>query len=449
MTTSRKPRLVVLTDIGGDPDDQQSLIRLLTYANEFTIEGIIPELWSGNEHARRGIDAESQMQLVREIISAYGEVQANLARHAAGYPDAGYLNSCLKRGMVNVPTSLEGDPGPAEKVIGEGKDTEGSDWIIAVVDREDPRPVNVAVWGGPADLAQALWRVRRDRSQAELERFLAKIRVHTIGDQDATGPWIRRHFPALFYILNMSRSGKKLSSCYRGMYLGGDETLTSAEWVKENIAQEHGPLGRLYPLQTWTAPNPHGCLKEGDTPSWFYFLENGLNVPGRPDWGGWGGRFTKNGSFFQDALDTEAGETSHRATVFRWRAAFQNDFAARMDWCVKPATVANHPPLAALVGAPPTRAPHFIAAHPGETLTLDASASTDPDGDSLCFSWWMYQEAGTYTGPVELHEADTPVCRLPVPEDAGGHQLHIILEVQDDGEPPLTTYRRVVVEISA
>ena len=36
-----KPRLLVLTDIGGDPDDQQSMIRLLLYANEFDFEGLI------------------------------------------------------------------------------------------------------------------------------------------------------------------------------------------------------------------------------------------------------------------------------------------------------------------------------------------------------------------------------------------------------------------------
>ena len=36
-----KPRVLILTDIGGDPDDQQSLIRLLVYANEFEIEGLV------------------------------------------------------------------------------------------------------------------------------------------------------------------------------------------------------------------------------------------------------------------------------------------------------------------------------------------------------------------------------------------------------------------------
>ena len=38
-----KPRLLVLTDIGVDPDDPQSLIRLLVHSNEFQIEAMIPE----------------------------------------------------------------------------------------------------------------------------------------------------------------------------------------------------------------------------------------------------------------------------------------------------------------------------------------------------------------------------------------------------------------------
>ena len=38
---NERPRLVVLTDIGGDPDDTQSMIRLMTYSNEFEIEGLI------------------------------------------------------------------------------------------------------------------------------------------------------------------------------------------------------------------------------------------------------------------------------------------------------------------------------------------------------------------------------------------------------------------------
>src|SRR5690349_1059874 len=36
-----KPRVFVLTDIGNEPDDQMSLVRLLVYSNEFELEGLV------------------------------------------------------------------------------------------------------------------------------------------------------------------------------------------------------------------------------------------------------------------------------------------------------------------------------------------------------------------------------------------------------------------------
>ena len=72
------------------------------------------------------------------------------------------------------------------------------------------------------------------------------------------------------------------------MSVGGDEALTSREWIDEHVRFGHGPLGALYPPETWTGPNPNSCLKDGDTPSWFSFLRNGLNVPARPEYGGSG-----------------------------------------------------------------------------------------------------------------------------------------------------------------
>jgi hypothetical protein len=113
---------------------------------------------------------------------------------------------------------VQADP----SLVGPGNDTEGSEWIISVVDSPDPRPVNFSIWGGTADLAQALWKVRQERSSDEIRAFIAKIRVHATGDQDAAGPWIREQFPDLFYVLNRSHDGDKWKSCYRGMFVGGN-----------------------------------------------------------------------------------------------------------------------------------------------------------------------------------------------------------------------------------
>ncbi len=226
-----KPRLMVLTDIGGDPDDQQSLIRLMLYSNEFDVEGIIA--------SAAGIPGELKEdivrpELIREIVEAYGRVRGNLLLNAKGYPAASHLLEQIKTG----------NPKRGKARLGDGHDTDGSRWIIRVVDREDRRPLNVTIWGGSTELAQALWRVRHDRGADGLKRFISRLRVYAINHQDDTGPWIIENFPDLFYILARQPEGHdKREAAYRGMYLGGDESLTSRAWLERARAQEPRPAG--------------------------------------------------------------------------------------------------------------------------------------------------------------------------------------------------------------
>ena len=210
----------------------------------------------------------------------------------------------------------------------------------------------------------------------------------------------------------------------------------------------HGPLGALYPTQTWTAPNPHSTLKEGDTPSWFYFLPIGLSDPAHPGWGGWGGRFRhERDGLWRDAKDSVGETTDSRTTVWRWRPAFQADFQARMDWCVQSFADANHPPKPVINGA---EGLGFLklAAKVGSTIKLSADGSSDPDRDKLAHRWWIYGDADSYGGRVQIDKPEAQEASLAVPADAASKALHVILEVTDDGEPSLTRYRRVVIEVS-
>ncbi len=430
---SPKPRLVVLTDIGGDPDDQQSMIRLMTYANEFQIEGLTASASGTPGELKQDI---VKPELIREIVDAYGQVHHNLSLHAPGYPTHEYLVERIR----------SGNPRRGIKNVGDGHDTQGSQWIIEAVDRPDPRPVNVTIWGGSTELAQALWRVRHERSAEDLRRFLGKLRVYAIGHQDDTGPWIIDNFPGLFYVLGMAPEGRdQREAVYRGMYLGGDESLTSLEWLDTHVRHDHGPLGALYPPKTWTAPNAHSALKEGDTPSWFYFLPNGLSDPEHPEWGGWGGRFRREvAGLYRDAAD-RVGDTLHaRVGVSRWRPAFQNEFQARMDWCVKPYHEANHPPQPVCNGDS-SRKVQSITAPAGGAVRLSAVGSRDPDGDQLLCRWWVYSEAGTYRDSVSAAVEGPLEAKLTVPPSAAGTEIHVILELTDDGSPPLAAYRRVVI----
>ena len=431
-----KPRLLVLTDIGEDPDDQQSLTRLMVHANEFEIEGLIASA-SGTPGKKE--PEVVRPHLIREIVEAYGKVQPNLVKHHPDFPEAKALLDRVK----------PGNPKRGVGSLGEGKDTDGSNWIIRVVDRADERPVNVVIWGGPTELAQALWRIRKDRTPEQLKAFFKKLRVYSIGHQDDTGPWINKEFPDLFYILSKAPEGRdKREGGYRGMYLGGDESLTSRNWVDSHVRKDHGPLGALYPVTgMWTAPNPHATLKEGDTPSWLYFLPFGPGDSAHPEWGSWGGRFRHlAGGRYEDARDTVNGVTDARAAVWRWRPAFQNEFAARMDWCVKSPREANHPPVAGF-RKDVTGNVITLDAKSGDRVKLFAAGSTDPDGDSLSFRWFVYREAGSYAGEVKLEAAEKEEASLRVPADAAGKSIHIVLEVTDAGLPPLTRYRRIVVNV--
>ena len=425
-----KPRLLITTDIGGDPDDTQSLIRLMLYSNEFEIEGLVASASGTMGELKEDI---VRTDLIKEIVDAYGQVQPNLAMHDPDYPAADTLLSRIKAG----------NPQRGLPAVGEGNLTEGSAWIIQQVD-ESEKLLNVAIWGGQTDLAQALWQVKNERSENEYRQFIAKLRVHDIADQDSLFPHIKANHPDLFYILNRaSLQEDKRNAVFRGMYLDGNEQLTSLDWLKENVIENHGPMGALYPQKTWTAPNPYGAMKEGDTPSWFYFLPNGLNVPEHPEYGGWGGRFEPmENQYFNDATDTWNGLSNARVTVARWREDFQQAFAARMDWCVKSPEKSNHAPVPVIDGNKPGTLLRISAAE-GENLMLNASNSFDPDDDQLTYEWMIYPEAGDLQQEVALKSKGSEVEMDMV--DLNGAEIHLILTVTDDGSPVLSGYQRIII----
>lgn len=314
-----RPRLLILTDIGGDPDDQQSMVRLMLYANEFRIEGLIA---SAAGTPGELDEAVTKPQLIREIVEVYGKVLPNLKKHAEGWPEAGDLASKIK----------SGNPQRGRDFIGQGHQTEGSREIIRLVDAGSSQDkLNICVWGGQSDLAQALWNVKTDGGEQGYREFIAKFRVYDISDQDHIAAWMRVEFPGMFYILAKAPDGEnKVKGTYRGMYLTGDESLTSPEWIQRNI-KSISPLGALYPMKTWTSPNPHSCMKEGDTPAWFFFLPLGGNDAEDPTKPGWGGQFRQgDDGWFVDLEATP--DFDPRSTVSRWRPDYQADFARRMSW---------------------------------------------------------------------------------------------------------------------
>lgn len=113
-----------------------------------------------------------------------------------------------------------------------------------------------------------------------------------------------------------------------------------------------------------------------------------------------------------------------------------------MDWTIKSYEDANHPPVAVVHGALER------TVKPGEEVELDATGSSDPDGGRLAYKWWVYEEAGSHKGSVDISDATSATARFEAPTVASSQTLHVILEVRDDGEPALVRYGRVIVTVA-
>lgn len=449
-----KSRVIILTDIEADPDDTQSLVRLLLYANEIDISGIIA---TTSCHLQSSVHPES----IHRVINAYEKVHPNLLQHDKVFPKASELSLLVKQGIAKY--GMAG--------VGKGMDTEGSDWIIKELEKKDERPLWISTWGGVNTLAQALYKIDKSKSKKEAGRLISKLRVYTISDQDDSGIWIRNNFPDLFYIVSPGDNyGDATWTGINSVVKGIDNETISNHWLAENIQQGHGPLGAQYPDVAWGM--------EGDTPAFLSLIPNGLNHPEHPEWGGWGGRYElykpdfsktkKGGSIVEIAPETRAiwtnandtytpyvfkayGRavgidtntfTGFKETLWRWRDDFQNDFAARMDWCLKPFAEANHPPV------PVLSHPEQITVKSNESFKLDAFDTYDPDGDSFSFLWFNYQEAGTYGEVVKVNGAENVhMAYFTAPKVDKKETLHFILKVTDRGTPTLSRYKRVIVTV--
>lgn len=435
---AEKPRVVVLTDIGGDPDDQESMVRFLLYSNEFDVEGLIA---SSSRHLLTGTNP----QQIGVRVDAYEKVLPNLKAHAAGWPDPDQLRARIKKGSSDF--GMAG--------VGEGKDTEASDWIIKVVDSPDPRPVWFTVWGGAVDLAQALMKVKATRSPEEVQKFVSKMRVYSISDQDNAGPWVRRQFPDLFWIVSITAHRHYNLSTWGGisgdrMYYfdGPDFTFVSKEWLRENV--QRGPMGALYP--------DYAFIMEGDTPSFLYLIPTGLGSPEHPDYGSWGGRYGKVSEWdglWTDTSDLVTGldgkvRQTNKATIWRWREAYQDDFAARIDWTLQSSFKgSNHNPQLVLNGVA-GKAPVELTVKSGDTVELSGEGSKDPDGNSVQYTWWQYRESEAVNRNPELNLqlGDPMHTRFVAPNVKTPTRFHVIYEARDNGKPALYAYRRAIITVT-
>ena len=429
-----KPRLVVCTDIAPadvEPDDMESMVRLMAYADMFEIEALItsvgwncdpyPAEWA--EYLQRVIEAYRKD--VPKLMRRSGQQEfmpledENKQQYIGYWPSADYVKSRAVMGSIHG----------GIKAIGADNDSPGSELLIRLADEDDTRPIYVAAWGGANTLAQAIWRVKQTRSAEELKRFVRKFRIYTITDQDmqysmrmnrsySSHMWLRKEFADdLQFVWD---EGTWQEQCELG----------KRHWQqhKDNI-QGRGALGGEYPTYKWGV--------EGDTPGFLYVMPNGLNNPEDPHQCGWAGYHERG--MCADSLTTAwtSWQEPVRSISVGYKQRFYpdelNDFMARMQWAAEGKGNLN---------------PYVVI--PNDTinitisLRLDASKSFDPDGDNLQFSWWQQPEIGKTK--VKIEQADQPIATLRIPADAKGDTIHIICEVHDDGPYHLPAYRRIIIK---
>ena len=437
--TPLKPRLVVCTDIAPadvEPDDMESMVHLLTYADLFEIEALITSVgWNCDPYPLEW------SQYLYRVIEAYTKDVPNLmkrsgqkkflsikkenAKQKVGYwPSAAYIYSRAVMG------SMYG----GIRSIGERNDSPGSELLIRLADEDDDRPIYVAAWGGANTLAQAIWRVQQTRSEEEVKAFVRKFRIYTITDQDmdyahrmdrasSSHQWLRQEFKDdLQFIWD---EGTWQEQCELG----------KRNWnLHQQLIQGKGALGKEYPTYKWGV--------EGDTPSFLYLIPNGLNNPEDPSQAGWAGYHQRG--ICPDSLTTAwtSWQEPVRSSSVGYKTRFYpdeiNDFIARIQWADQGR--GNHNPLV-VVNGQKGLSPLEVQIKAGETIHLDASHSSDPDGDTLNFLWWQQPEIGTCT--LDISNPDKAVTTIHVPQDAHPTTCHLICEVHDNGPFHLVAYKAI------
>lgn len=461
-----KPRVIILTDPNVDPakeaDDKMSLVRLMVVSDQLDIEGIVATV-SHNLNYR-------YVEPIHDVIDAYEEVKPNLDVHSTTYPDPDDLRAVTALGPELYGTTF---------ALNESPISDGAQIIIDAINKDDPRPIWVQVWGDGACIAQALNYIRATEGVEAGQFAASKLRVLDIAGQDDSGAWLMDsdNFPNMFYNRWVHSAWAMDSVSDHISYYDefcndecskGDTYYTSDPWADNNV-RSHGPLGLHYPARRY--------IKEGDSPSLLYVLNNGLNDPEQPSMGSWGGRFMRQKQAgvrsWRDPLnradeipetdadpyymyaagqDTWTNHLSNTYTsiytpIFRWWDQFQNDFAVRMDWSINSNYAdANHHPVAK-IDDDGFNSIIYMNAHAGENVVLNASQSYDPDGDNLSYEWWHYREAGTYDGTIIIENSETSEATVVLSSTAN-KEIHVVLSVTDNGNPNLTRYRRIVLTIN-
>jgi hypothetical protein len=503
-----KPRIVITAD--PELDDNNSLIRLLLYSSDLTIEGLVYASsgyhWKGNgkgtkwfvpnrEYARFGLDTcpcsswrwAKDERFIHDAVAAYEKVYPNLKVHHTGYPAPATLKNVIRYGNIEFDGEM-------------AVNTPGSDLIRSLILDDKPGPLFITAWGGQSTIARALKSIEEQYQhssgwQALQQKIYSKVVLLPSGDQDDTyALYIRPHWPGIEY--RQFAGGPNYGY---GAQLGAkaaNAAYLTASWMQANVHNK-GPLGSLYRVWgdgkqmvpgdkldyfgiagktddelrrmgyvVWMPVQPKGSwLGEGDNHTFMNMLGNGLRAYESAAYGGWGGRGADSKqaiNFTLPATDGSTADTSAAAmaAVLSTINSQQNkqegtivfpDFfpQAQQDFAAR--LLWSVTPRFANANHAPVisiQGPLQVLAAAGETIRLNA-VLTDADGNAVSINWWQ-MPAGSYTGKVNIISPASTVVKIQVPADAAaGQTIHIIAEAVDNGTPTLASYQRVIITVKA
>ncbi len=263
--TDKHPRVFVFTDINidaGDPDDRQSLVHLLWYADELTIEGIVPDRWYAG-----GLEACVM------AVEAYARDYEDFRLDRKGYPHPSFFSNKLAE-----------DRDHAARLFREAASGPDS-------------PLYILVWGNMGLFGEIL------RQNPDLARNIKLITIATDlmkeeHIQYMPDHWEKTDQPCTQY--NWNGFGRneiyddprfdnmwwlEINWTYEGMFSGNEP----AEMLEK--LSMFGSLGMhmkdVVKNEPWAQ-----YFRVGDTPSVLYLIDPDNNLDD-PTLGSWAGKFTK------------------------------------------------------------------------------------------------------------------------------------------------------------
>ncbi len=441
-----KPRIIIMTD--GEVDDRSSMVHLLLCSNEVEIEAIIQ---SASFSHPSGHSAEPWLS---SQLEHYAQAYPNLSKHAEGYPDPETLKSrCFVGDEDPSHIVVEGNgmnryPGDTPQIDPTGwAETPGSKKIVEVLLDKDPRKVYLLAWGGGNTAAKAFQILKDKYSAEEYNRAVNKAVMYNIWYQDGAGNYIETYHPDVTMVVSYGFLGTWAYGALR----------YSEDFIKYRFNTEN-PLSADY---------GNSYINEGDSPSFYYVLGNGLRGYEDPTWGGWGGRFYK-----VEGLKNVYRDVS-KMSYSAWTEYVLRDFEVRNNWCNAASYEdANHYPVIEM------ETPLDITVHSGETVEIKykVTDSDKPNPEAMWqrygtlweqqgmskeqfmersknmgplpvqASWSQFKEAGTYDGWVKLNSGRNSVGFV-APKVSEAKTIHLLMEATDQGSPALTSFARVVVTV--